>query len=1263
MFNFFRKNNIEGEWRTVAELEVGQQIAVPRDGLLEVHQAGQINSREWIGEDDILWDEIESIKYVGTEQVWDIEVEGTHNFIGNNIFAHNTYINGNVGIGTTDISTYNLNVNGTGFFATSMTTAAVKITTGATDGYFLRSDADGDGVWTAVAASQVFKGTWDASTNTPTLADGVGTAGWFYRTVVAGTVDFGAGNITFAVGDDVSYSGTVWQKIPGQGYTLQAATASVLGGIKVGGSLQINSEVLNVNNADMGDITVSGTGSDVGKIWTIDNSSVTYAKIQNISAQYKVLGRTTAGAGVVEELSMTGTGSVAMSTSPSFTTPTLGVAIGTSLALGGATIGSNALAVTGSAIISGNVGIGTTDPGAKLEVVGATQLTQPAGSTQLQFKDSTNSKTAYVNYNNDILQFFGNGPSAERLRFDLSTGNVGIGDTNPRAALQVTHATTTTSVGEAVIARLEGANAANSRTELGFNYFDSPGFYSPVVLGYQMTTNTDYSKGNFYIATRDATTDTVPTERLTIAPDGAATFGSTITAGTYNAQTISSTANFTGSVAIAGAVTGATSYNGLVITANTGVITTGTWNGTAIANANLANSSLTYTAGTGLTGGGAVSLGGSATLNIGAGTCITSNADDVAVTADCIGDTQLAFNTGQHLTTTSAPTFAGLTSNGNIIMSDGATIGQTAGPLMAFDDTNNYLEITGASVGIGTTAPAQLLNLYAAGPAKIRISADSDNVTETDFGQIEITQDGVVSTGVFGLDGTNDMIIGPNSTTAPNIYLGTRSDGTSFITSADAKLTILNAGNVGIGTTAPGARLHVSSANVVTDSLGNLEVMTSDASAGNKGGQISLGGLSTIGGITAFGTIAGRKENIDPSDQGYLAFGTSDDEGTNIEHMRIDAAGSVGIGTTAPLSMLHVGSDATAYANANVARIANNNGEVLGLVGSTLTNINFYINGTTARKATIQSGTGGTQGGTLSLWTKPDSAGDVARAMTIIQTGSVGIGTATPDSIKLDVEDDIEIGTGTTGCVRDADNTTLVGSCVSDERLKKNITTLSADTLEKITRLRPVTFEWRNDEYSWLNGQSGVNYGLIAQEVEQVFPDMVNTDEKGFKRVSYDISLTMRLLEAVQELYTKLFALKDEMLALKNTVLAFADRFVSREIVATEKICIGATCMNEQQLIDLLASTGVVTYAQTMEQPIPSEPADSTATSSPASDGTSGAGDVATTTESVVEEPVASSTEPVVEEPVVEVVSEPAPEPAPEPTPTEPAGEPVAVTQ
>ncbi|MBI4397523.1 MAG: hypothetical protein HY586_00175 [Candidatus Omnitrophica bacterium] len=40
----------------------------------------------------ILWDPIVSIEPVGREQVYDIEVEGTHNFIGNGIFAHNTYV-------------------------------------------------------------------------------------------------------------------------------------------------------------------------------------------------------------------------------------------------------------------------------------------------------------------------------------------------------------------------------------------------------------------------------------------------------------------------------------------------------------------------------------------------------------------------------------------------------------------------------------------------------------------------------------------------------------------------------------------------------------------------------------------------------------------------------------------------------------------------------------------------------------------------------------------------------------------------------------------------------------------------------------------------------------------------------------------------------------------------------------------------------------------------------------------------------------------
>lgn len=59
-----------------------------------------------------------------------------------------------------------------------------------------------------------YKGNWAASTNTPSLADGVGNNGDVYYVTDAGTVDFGAGNITFAQGDRVVYSGAdgEWQK-------------------------------------------------------------------------------------------------------------------------------------------------------------------------------------------------------------------------------------------------------------------------------------------------------------------------------------------------------------------------------------------------------------------------------------------------------------------------------------------------------------------------------------------------------------------------------------------------------------------------------------------------------------------------------------------------------------------------------------------------------------------------------------------------------------------------------------------------------------------------------------------------------------------------------------------------------------------------------------------------------------------------------------------------------------------------------------------
>lgn len=58
----------------------------------------------------------------------------------------------------------------------------------------------------------IYRGLWNAATNSPTLADGSGSSGDAYRVSVAGTQNLGSGPITFDVGDLVIYDGTVWQK-------------------------------------------------------------------------------------------------------------------------------------------------------------------------------------------------------------------------------------------------------------------------------------------------------------------------------------------------------------------------------------------------------------------------------------------------------------------------------------------------------------------------------------------------------------------------------------------------------------------------------------------------------------------------------------------------------------------------------------------------------------------------------------------------------------------------------------------------------------------------------------------------------------------------------------------------------------------------------------------------------------------------------------------------------------------------------------------
>ena len=90
----------------------------------------------------------------------------------------------------------------------------------------------------------------------------------------------------------------------------------------------------------------------------------------------------------------------------------------------------------------------------------------------------------------------------------------------------------------------------------------------------------------------------------------------------------------------------------------------------------------------------------------------------------------------------------------------------------------------------------------------------------------------------------------------------------------------------------------------------------------------------------------------------------------------------------------------------------------------------------------------------------------------------------------------------------------------SDLRWKKNIVALPGP-LEKLSRLRGVEFDWKREEFKENNFPEGRQIGIIAQELEKEFPELVSTDNAGYKSIAYD-KLTAVLLEAVKELEEKI---------------------------------------------------------------------------------------------------------------------------------------------
>jgi hypothetical protein len=107
-----------------------------------------------------------------------------------------------------------------------------------------------------------FKGVWNAATNTPTLADGTGNAGDVYLCNVAGTVNFGAGPITFAVGDYAVYTGTVWARSSGATGTVTSVGLSRDGdALSVTGSPITTSGTINIGFAGTNLQYINGAGN------------------------------------------------------------------------------------------------------------------------------------------------------------------------------------------------------------------------------------------------------------------------------------------------------------------------------------------------------------------------------------------------------------------------------------------------------------------------------------------------------------------------------------------------------------------------------------------------------------------------------------------------------------------------------------------------------------------------------------------------------------------------------------------------------------------------------------------------------------------------------------------------------------------------------------------------------------------------------------------------------------------------------------------
>jgi Chaperone of endosialidase len=120
----------------------------------------------------------------------------------------------------------------------------------------------------------------------------------------------------------------------------------------------------------------------------------------------------------------------------------------------------------------------------------------------------------------------------------------------------------------------------------------------------------------------------------------------------------------------------------------------------------------------------------------------------------------------------------------------------------------------------------------------------------------------------------------------------------------------------------------------------------------------------------------------------------------------------------------------------------------------------------------------------------------------------------------------------------------------SDYRFKTNVLPLSG-TLNKLNRINGVSYDMRIDEFPGMSFSKERQIGFIAQDLEKVYPELIRTDDQGFKSVMY-ATMTPILVEAIKELNKKVEQLEKENLKLSAELNRY--EYLEKEMLEMKKI-------------------------------------------------------------------------------------------------------------